>query len=425
VTVGDGREVDGVGVDGLELFTTALGLGEPWRVSRAEFVEESGRLDLQVTYQRGVRFSCPEPECGQDRCPVHDTVEKTWRHLDFFQHKAFLHARVPRVRCPEHGVRLVAVPWARPGSGFTVLFEALVLTFAKAMPMSKVAQSVREYDTLVWRIVEHYVHAARAKEDFSSVRRVGMDETSARKGQDYISLFADLDAGRVLFATEGRDSGTVEQFAADLAAHGGDPKQVTTTSSDMSAAFIAGITQFLPNAQMTFDRYHLAAKLSEAVDTVRRHEVATRPELKHTRWLWLKNWSNLSTRQRHELQLLLRPSAQLATARALRWREDFQAFYDQHPSYAAEYLRSWCVGAKRSRLQPIKDFVDLVRRHWDGIIAWHKSHVSNGLLEGTNSLVQAAKARARGYRSKHKMITIAYLIAGKLPLPTVTNPAPA
>jgi transposase len=407
------------------LFTAALGLGEPWRVSEAEFAEDAGQLDLHVGYPRGTRFACPEPGCERDRCPVHDTMDKTWRHLDFFQHKAFLHARVPRVRCPAHGVRLVPVPWARPGSGFTMLFEALVLTFAKAMPMTRVGASVREHDTRVWRIVEHYVHTARATEDFSGVRRVGMDETSARKGQDYISLFADLDAGRVLFATEGKDADTVERFAADLSAHGGDPTQITTTSSDMSTAFICGIGAHLPNAQLTFDRYHLAAKLSEAVDAVRRAELATRPELTNTRWLWLKNWSNLSTAQRRELQRLLRPSAQLATGRALRWREDFQAFYDQHPSYAPDYLRGWCAGAKRSRLAPIKDFVALVERHFDGIIAWHVTRVSNGLLEGTNSLIQAAKARARGYRSKDKMITIAYLIAGKLPLPTVTNLPPA
>ncbi len=117
---------------GLGLFTTALGLGEPWRVSDAEFAGNAGRLDLQVDYPRGARFACPEPGCRQDRCPVHDTHDKTWRHLDFFEHRAFLHARVPRVCCPEHGVRLVQVPWARPGSGFTMLFEALVLTFAKA-----------------------------------------------------------------------------------------------------------------------------------------------------------------------------------------------------------------------------------------------------------------------------------------------------
>ncbi|MGH3904706.1 MAG: ISL3 family transposase, partial [Pseudonocardiaceae bacterium] len=301
---------------------------------------------------------------------------------------AFLHARVPRVRCPEHGVRLVSVPWARPGSGFTMLFEALVLTFAKAMPMRRVQAMVREHDTRVWRIVEHHVHTAGAKEDFSGVRRVGMDQTSAAKGQD-ISLFADLDAARVLFATEGRDAGAVECFAADLLAHGGDPEQITTTSSDMSAAFISGITEHLPNAQLTFDRYHLAAKLCEAVDAVRRAEVATRPELRRTRWLWLKNWANLSTTQRRELQRLLRPSAQLATG---RWREDFQAFYDQHPSYAPDYLRSCCSGAKRSRLQPITDFVELAEKHWDGILAWHTTRVSNDLLEGTNSLTHGVLA---------------------------------
>jgi transposase len=151
---------------------------------------------------------------------------------------------------------------------------------------------------------------------------------------------------------------------------------------------------------------------------MRREEVATRPELKHTRWLWLKNHANLTVKQQGELHRLMRPSAQLATARAQRWREDFQAFYAQDPSYAPEYLRRWCSGAKRSRLQPIKEFVTLVEKHWEGITAWHKNHLSNGLLEGINSLVQAAKARARGYRNKTKMITIVYLTAAKLQLPT-------
>jgi transposase len=322
-------------------------------------------------------------------------------------------------------VRQVSVPWARPGSGFTLLFEALVLSFAAAMPMAKVAQLTREHDTRIWRVVEHHVHAARDQRDCTSVTRVGMDETSAAKGQDYISIFADLDARQVIFATDGRSADTVARFAADLAEHGGDPEKVCDTSSDMSTAFISGIAQHLPNARMTFDRYHLAAKLSEAIDTIRRQEVATRPELKHTRWLWLKNHANLSAKQQGELHQLMRPSAQLATARARRWREDFQAFYDQHPSYAPEYLRRWCYGAKRSRLQPIKEFVALVENHWDGILAWHQNHLSNGLLEGINSLVQAAKARARGYRNKNKMITIVYLIAAKLQLPTLTSPIPA
>ena len=412
-------------MDELGLFTAALGLSGPWRVTRSEFDVEAAQLDLYLDFERGARFGCPAKDCAQGGCVVHDTAEKTWRHMDFFQHKAFLHARLPRVCCPEHGVRQVSVSWARPGSGFTMLFEALALTFAKAMPVAQVAAMTREHDTRIWRVLEHHVTAARDQQDFSAVTKVGMDETSARKGQDYVSVFADMVAGRVIFATEGRDAATVARFAADLAGHGGDPANVTDTSSDMSTAFISGITQHLPNATMTFDRFHLAAKLSEAIDTVRRTEVTTRPELKHTRWLWLKNFSNLSVKQKAELHQLMRPSTQLATARALRWREDFQAFYDQDPSYAPAYLRRWCYGAKRSRLQPIKDFVTLVEKHRDGILAWHASHLTNGLLEGINSLVQAAKARARGYRNKNKMITIVYLTAAKLPLPTLTNPTPA
>ncbi len=145
-------------------------------------------------------------------------------------------------------MRQVSVPWARPGSGFTLLFEALVLSFATAMPMAKVAAMTREHDTRIWRIVEHHVTAARDRLDCTGVRRVGMDETAARKGQDYVSIFADLDARRVLFATEGRSADTVGRFAADLAEHGGDPDKVTDTSSDMSTAFISGISQYLPNA---------------------------------------------------------------------------------------------------------------------------------------------------------------------------------
>ena len=306
-----------------------------------------------------------------------------------------------------------------------MLFEALVLTFAQATGVAKVAAMTREHDTRIWRVLEHHLHAARDRADFSGVRKVGMDETSAAKGQDYVSIFADLAAGRVLFATEGPSADTVAAFAADLAEHGGDPERVSDTSSDMSTASIAGIGEHLPNARMTFDRYHLAAKLSEAVDQVRRTEVTTRPELKHTRWLWLKNWSNLSRTQRRELHRLVRPSAQLATTRALRWREDFQAFYDQDPSLCAR-LPAPLVLRRQTQPPPNRSRTSSPSSSATAtpVLAWHANHLTNGLLEGINSLVQAAKARARGYRNKDKMITIVYLIAAKLPLPTVTNPAP-
>ena len=275
----------------------------------------------------------------------------------------------------------------------------------------------------------------------------------------------DLDERRVVFATEGRDADTVKAFADDLAAHGGSPKtQVDTVCCDMSPAFIAGVSEHLaehpevgqgaadgaepatgtePHAlghraprltaqladtegaelhrpEIVFDRYHVVAKANEAVDEIRRAEAKTRPELKRSHYVWLKNEENLTARQREQLVWLTRPSMQLKTARAARWRDDFNGFYDHSdPEEAEAYLKRWCYGAKRSRLEPMKAFVATVEAHWDGIIAWQHSRRSNGLLEGTNSLVQAAKRRARGYRSKQKMITIIYLIAGKLPLPRV------
>ena len=166
-----------------DLFQLALGLASPWMVTRSEFDAVDGRLDLCVDFPRGSRFACAQ--CGREGCAVHDTKEDTWRHLDFFQHRTLLHARTPRVTCPQCGVRKVATPWARAGSGFTLLFEAYVLALAKTMPIANAAERLGEHDTRLWRIVEHYVWRAVEKLDLSRVRRIAADETSARRGHDY------------------------------------------------------------------------------------------------------------------------------------------------------------------------------------------------------------------------------------------------
>jgi len=317
-------------------------------------------------------------------------------------------------------VLTVPVAWAREGSGFTLLFEALVCSLAPHMPVSRLAQQLREHDTRIWRVLRHYVERARALEDHSDVTVVGMDETSSRRGHNYVSVFMDLTPGRrrVLYACKGRDSAAVGAFALDLAAHGGDPDSVTHVCCDMSQAYISGIRTSLKKAQITFDRYHLIAQLNKAVDLVRRAESKTCPELKGTRYLWLKNADNLSERQAEELAWLVRPSSRLATMRAWRWRADFEMFfYSETAEHAEAFLRRWCRGALRSRLEPLKDFVRLVERHWDGILAWHTAPISNGVLEATNSLIQAAKRKARGYSNPDNLICMIYLVAGRLPLP--------
>ena len=394
------------------LMQQALGLTPPWTVVRSDFDTEAGRLDVEIDFTPGSRFACPN--CGAADCPAYDTQRKTWRHLNFFQHQAYLHARVPRVRCETCGIRQVNVPWARPDSGFTLLFEAMVMTMVSAMPVKAVARIVDEHDTRLWRVVHHYVEEGRARADASEVSRVAIDETAARRGHDDITLFVDLDQARVLFATEGKDAATVAAFAEDLAAHGGNPAAVEEVCIDMSPAFIKGVAESLPEAAVTFDKFHAVKIINDAVDQVRRAEQKQQDVLRGTRYIWLRNPDTLSERQRTTLESL--PTRHLKTARAYHIRLAFQELYDQPSEAAASYLKKWYFWATHSRLEPVIDAAHTVKRHWDGILRWFNSKIANGLIEGINSLVQAAKAKARGYRSTRNLKAMIYLVTGKLDL---------
>ena len=243
---------------------------KPWEVVEEKFDEEQKRLDLRIDFPKGSKFPCPE--CGREGCPVHDTESHTWRHLNFFEHEAYLTARVPRVICPEHGTKQVKVPWARERSDFTLLFEALTMAMAKEMPVKALAGLVGEHDTKLWRVVHHYVDEAVDQQDLSEMRELGIDDTSFRRGQSYVSVFADLGAceRRAVFVAAGRDQQTVEQFAGFLKAHGGEAKRIREVCQDMSAAYLAGVREHFKRAEVTFDRFHVKQKLSEAIDEVRR-----------------------------------------------------------------------------------------------------------------------------------------------------------
>ena len=393
------------------LLQLALGLTPPWTVTRSDFDPEAKRLDIQIDFPPGSRFPCPN--CGAADCPAYDTEQMSWRHLNFFQHQAYLNARVPRIRCDKCGIRKVHVPWARPDSGFTLLFEALLMTMVSAMPVKTVARMVGEHDTRLWRVLHYYVDQARARADASAVTRVAIDETAARRGHDYITLFVDIDQARVLFATEGKDADTVAAFATDLATHGGDAEAVDEVCIDMSPAFIKGTAEHLPNAAVTFDKFHAVKIVNDAVDQVRRAEQKAQSLLRGTRYIWLRNPKTLSERQQATLDAL--PTRHLKTARAYQIRLAFQDLYDQPSTEAgAGFLKKWYFWATHSRLPPMIDAARTVKRHWDGILRWFDSRIANGLIEGINSLVQAAKAKARGYRSSRNLKAIVYLLAGKL-----------
>ncbi len=394
-----------------ELFQAALGLMPPWLVDRCIFEQSAGRLDIHLDFPRGSFFPCPA--CGIP-CKSYDTEEMTWRHLNFFQHQTFLHARTPRVQCSGCGIHRVAVPWARAGSGFTLLFEALVMVLVKSTPVLAVARFVGEHDTLVWRIVHHYVDQARAKADHSSVVQIGVDETSSSRGQKYVALFVDLEKRKVVFVTPGKDASTVAAFAEDFKAHGGDPDAVTEVSADMSKAFAKGIAASLPNAQVTFDKFHVVSLVNDAVNEVRGLEQKANPELKKSRYVWLKNPENLTESQWERFDALDVVHSHLKTARAYEIRLSFQDLFNQPAHLAKPFLDKWYFWATHSRIPAIVKVAKTIRRHQDGILRWFISGINNGILEGINSLVQAAKAKARGYRSTRNFATIIYLIAGKL-----------
>jgi transposase len=367
-----------------------------------------GIFRLQKT---GGTFTCPE--CGDEKLKSYDTELKYWRHLNFFEHDAYLTARVPRVKCKQCGIHRVNVPWARKGSGFTLLFEAMVMTLAKNMPVKTIATFVGEQDTRLWRIIHHYVDKGRAEADFSKVKMVGLDETSCKRGHDYISLFVDTEVPRILFATKGKDASTVKRFKDDLVVHGGDPKNIEQMCSDMSPAFIKGVKKQFPETELTFDKFHIMKVVNNAVDEVRREEQKDRPELKRSRYVWLKNPQNLKQSQVDTLLSLVVKKMNLKTSRAYHIKLNFQELFNQPPAMAESFLKKWYFWATHSRLEPIKEAAYTIRRHWDGVLQWFKSDLTNGILEGLNSLLQAAKSRARGYRTTKNFIAIAYLIGGK------------
>ena len=396
----------------IDLLQQALCLTSPWQVLSSVFDAKLKQLDISISFPRGSKFTCSS--CKQSNLPIHDTIEKRWRHLNFFQHEAYLIARVPRTKCKKCGVRLVDVPWARSSTGFTLLFEAMVMVLAKAMPVKTIAGFINVHDTRLWRIIHHYVDQGLSEADYSQVNQVGFDETSSKRGHNYVSIFVDLDVPRVMFATEGKDASTVKRFKDDLIEHGGLENNIQEMCCDMSPAFIKGVNTQFPNASLTFDKFHIMKVVNEAVDKVRREEQKDCPVLAKSRYIWLKNPSNLTCQQADKLKNLSIKRLHLKTSRAYQIKLNFQELFNQ-PSESSEcFLKKWFFWATHSRMQPIIDAAYTIKRHWSGVLNWFSSGLNNGILEGLNSLIQAAKAKARGYRTTKNLIAMIYLIGGKL-----------
>lgn len=412
-----------------DLFTTALQLTDPWYVEKVEFLPDEKKpeeLHININFRRGATFHFYEDSndvssviVDENGIPVefkaNDTVERTWRHLNFFQYKTYIHARVPKIRTGKgKGTSAtVRVPWARPGSGFTLLFEAWVLELAKHVPPAAIARIVGEHDTRLWRFINHYVEVARGRVDESKVENIGMDETS-KKGHNYITIVVDLDTHNVLYVTDGKDATTIDRFVEDLKAHGGKPDNIKIVTCDMALGFKAATAKNFTNSTQVIDKFHVIKNANEAVNDVRKAEAKDNILLNRTQYIWLKNDDNLTDKQK-ALKVSL-SKKHLKTSRACAMREELQDIYSTAADRdeAETALKKLCSWMMHSRIDRMKAFCSTIKDHWDGILSYFDHRYTNAILEGTNSVVQKIKERSRGFRNVKYFKTLIYLVCGGL-----------
>ena len=395
------------------LFGMALGLQAPWQVEDISFVfdeSKSKELHIHIGFPTGARF----PDETGLPCPVHDKVQREWQHLNFFEHHCFLHCAVPRIKTSDGKVVTVNVPWARPGSGFTLLFEAFAMTLIeREMPVNRVAEMLGVNPQRVWTVFNHWIGKATQSDDPSTITRLGVDETSSRKGHKYVTLGVDLDASRVIHVCEGKGKAALKSIQQHLENKGVPEQQVTQLSMDLSPSFIAGAAAYFPVAEITFDRFHVVKLLNEAMDKVRKDERKEHDELKGHKYTFLKNRQNLSDKKEKSLAEMIQLYPTLGEAYRLKVLfNDLWAMPDKPAACA--FLTQWCNEVEAAKIPAFMTFAKTVKAHWSGIVQFVESRITNGILEGINSKVQLAKRRARGYRNINNFINMIYFLCGKM-----------
>jgi transposase len=395
-----------------DIFALALNLQKPWKIDDISFNEINGKrhLNINIAFIRGSQFldEMNEP------CKVHDTKARTWRHLNFFEHECYIHCNVPRIKTSKGKTEQIQVPWGRENSGFTMLFEAFAMSLIESeMPITKAGKLLGEYPNRLWTIFNFWVGISYNSEDHSKVTTLGIDETSSKKGHSYVTVGVDMKHRKVIHACEGKDSNTIKTIKEYLESKGSPASQIEQVCIDLSPAFISGVTTQFQNAKITFDRFHVKQHLNKAMDELRKTERVDHAILKNHKYTFLKSNKKLSDEKKDERDKLIELFPSLGEG--YRLKELFDEFWEMKDIEDSEgFLQYWCDLAEESNIPSFQKFVNLVKRHWKGILNYLESKLNNGILEGINSKIQLAKRRARGYRNMTNYINMIYLIAGKL-----------
>lgn len=399
-----------------QLYQQILGIQKPWKVVSVNVSIEDDEVEVLVEHA-GTGRHCPK--CGKS-CSGYDKRRRRWRHLDTCQLKTLLVADVPRVSCPEHGVVTIEVPWAEAGSGFTALFEALVIDWLKTATVSAVAERLRLSWNAVDGIMQRAVRRGLTRREQLAPKRLSVDETSYRKGHDYITVVTDQASGTVLHVAEDRVASSLTGFFDQLDDE--QREQIEAVCMDMWPAYIKATRAAIPDAdqKIAFDRFHVAQYLGRGVDQVRRAEhrelsKAGDSLLKGTKYQWLTNPANMGWHQQRAFTSLRQSS--LRTARAWAMKELASRLWDYKSRTWAEKgwkrLIGWMV---RSRLAPMKKAASTLKNHLWGIINAVVLNADNSYAESINSRIQTIKARSRGFRNKQRFRDAIYFHLGGLEL---------
>ena len=391
-----------------QIFNIALGLEEPWQIKEIVFTRESSRLDIYLEFTKGYKFKMDDG----NEYSAYDTVERTWQHLNFFQYKCYLHAKVPKVKQSDGKMKTQPVPWARQGSGFTLLFEAFsMLLIENEMPVNKAAKTMQIYPNRLWNIFKYWISIAHQKDTIEDLDKIGFDETSTKKGHNYVTTMVDLKQRRVLFATEGKGADCIEKSVTYLKEKQVEISSIKQVCIDMSPAFMSGCGKHLPDADITFDKFHVMKEVNKAMDELRKLERIGNDMLKKHKYTFLKNKLTPKIKEERDLMLEMYPKL----GEGYRLKQLFKDFWGIQDKEDAEgYLAFWCDIATESGIFPFQKAVNTIKAHWSGIINYIESKINNGILEGLNSKIQLAKKRARGYKNIDNFINMIYLVCGKL-----------
>ena len=415
-------------------FSRLLELGEEWRMVGVHFEEAQRMFLLKVEETSGLWPAESLRSGGPVSC--YDHVEPMrWRHLNVFNCECVIECRLPRGERADGTVYRVTPPWEGKNKHFTKEFEAFALALMREMPVNRAGEILGERDGRMWSMVHRHVEAARATVSMADVRAVGVDEMSRRKGHHYVSVFADMEKRKVLFATEGKDAETWQGFREDLEAHGGKAASIEEVSMDMSPAYIKGAGEQCPQASVVFDKFHVVFNANEAVNRVRKLERKkgtdqNRQQLEGTLWLFRKNPENWND---HDWERYDRIDLEsLRTGQAYSMRLTLQNIYEKATSKIAArrrfkiwitWIRKAASRAKDGLLMPMCRLADMVERHLDGIVAYWDRRTTNAYMEALSSVFSAVKRKARGYRTSFYLINMLYFVAGKLPIPMASYSA--